>query len=107
MVRAGHSTCSKCEWPCRCWYEAVARIDADDGEWVERLVRQRPKGRRVAARVQRRMRDELRRLQGGQVAQQGSRSAQGTGRIGSGATAGGQCGEFQLPGPRPKAIEEG
>ena len=76
LVRAGHFTCSKCEWQCLCWCDAVARINADDGEWVERLagvrLRSCPKGRRVATRVQRR----VRRLQSGQVEQHGSRWAQ-------------------------------
>jgi hypothetical protein len=100
LVRAGHFTCSKCEWQCLCWCGAVARIDVDDEELVERLVGQRPKGRRVAARVQRRLGDGLWRLQGGQVGQQGSRQMVGlkqTGRTGGGAAAGGQDGGFQPP----------
>ena len=67
LVRAGHPTCSKCEWQCHCWCGAASKIETDDEELVERLVRQRPRGRRVTARVQCRMRDELRRLQGGHV----------------------------------------
>ena len=108
LITAGHATCSKCEWQCLCWCEAVARVETDDEDLIERLVQQRPRSRRVIAGVQRRMRDELRKLQGGHVEQQGNRQmVEQTRRIGSGATAGGQCGGFQLPRPRPKAVEAG
>ena len=49
LVEAGHSTCRKCEWQCLSWCEAVARIEIADDEMVERMVQQRPTGRRVAA----------------------------------------------------------
>ena len=54
LVRAGHSCCTKCEWQCLCWCEAVARVETDDEEMMERLVQQRPKSRRVAARCKER-----------------------------------------------------
>ena len=72
LVEAGHSTCSKCEWQCLSWCEAAARIETADDEMVERMVQQRPTGRRVAAGVHRRMNDEMRRLQGDLVEQQSS-----------------------------------
>ena len=62
LVEAGHSTCSKCEWQCLSWCEAAARIETADDEMVERMVQQRPTGRRVAAGVQRRMKEETKRL---------------------------------------------
>ena len=84
--------------------------ETDDEELIERLVQQRPRSRRpmeagVTAGVQRRMRDELRELQGGHVEQQSNRQmVEQTGRIGSGVAAG--CsGEFQPPKPKPKAVQ--
>ena len=66
-----------------------AWAETDDEDLIKRLVQQRPRGRRVAAGVQRRMRDELRKLQGGQVVQQGSRQmVEQTRRICSGSAAG-------------------
>ena len=110
LVEAGHSTCRKCEWQCLSWCEAVARIDVDDEELVQRMVQQRPTGRRVAAGVHRRTTEETRRLQGELVEQQSSgwrQMVEQTRRIGCGAAAGGQDGGFQPPKPRPKAIEAG
>ena len=40
LVRAGHSTCNKCEWQCHCWCEAASKIETDDEELIERLVQQ-------------------------------------------------------------------
>ena len=39
LVRAGHSTCSKCEWQCLSWCEAAARIETADDEIGEKLGR--------------------------------------------------------------------
>ena len=70
VIEAGHSTCSKCGWQCHSWCDAAAGVSAEDGQLVERLVRQYPVGRRVAAGAQRRMRKELERLLGSQEVQQ-------------------------------------
>ena len=72
LVEAGHSTCSKYEWQCLSWCEAATRIETTDDEMVERMVQQRPTGRRVAAGVQRKMKEETRRLQGELVEQPSS-----------------------------------
>ena len=64
----------------------------------------------VAAGVQRRMKEETRRLQGELVEQQSSgwrQMVEQTRRIGSGAAAGGRDGGFRPPKPRPKAVEMG
>jgi hypothetical protein len=110
LVKAGHSTCSKCEWQCLSWCEAAARIEMADDEMVGRMVQQRPMGRRVAAGVRRRMGEEMRRLQGDLVEQQSCgwrQRVQQTRQRDKAGGAGGQHRAVRLPVPRAKLVERG
>ena len=67
LMKAGHTTCSKCEWQGWKWCDAAASLEADDREEaVERVVAKQQEfaGRWVGDRLKRRMRLELGRLQG-------------------------------------------
>ena len=66
-MKAGRTTCSKCEWQGWKWCDAAASLEADDREEAVECVvakQQAFAGRRVGDQLKRRMRLELGRLQG-------------------------------------------
>ena len=80
LVKAGCTTCCKCEWQGWKWCEATASLASEDREEAVQCIVEKQRassGRRIGDRLKRRMRLELGRLQTWHVAAAGVRHSAG------------------------------